>query len=146
MSLAGKLGLTDDLEGRLNKAAELATPKAAAIFGNAISRMSISDAKGILTGPQDSATQYFRRTTTDQLKSAFRPIVDKSLSDVGAVQALKGVTNEAGALGSGLDLDMTSYVMDKALEAIFHYVGAEEAAIRQNPAQRSTDLLKKVFQ
>jgi len=73
LAMVGASGMADDLEQRMNKAAEAAAPKAAAIFGDAVGRMSIEDARGILTGPQDSATQYFKRTTAPQLKEAMKP-------------------------------------------------------------------------
>ncbi len=75
MAKAGMSGMLDDLELRMNRAAEAAAPKAADIFGKAISSMSVSDAKGIVTGPNDAATQYFKRTTTKPLTAAFRPIM-----------------------------------------------------------------------
>lgn len=142
-------GLLDDLQLKMNRAAEQAAPKALDIFTNAISRMSIDDAKRILSGPQDAATQYFRRETSGSLTSAFRPIVDSALSDVGAVSALKAVQSRASSVPmAGQEVqsfNLTDFTVGKALDGLFHYLGTEEAAIRSNPAARSTDLLKKVF-
>ncbi|HWK47221.1 MAG TPA: DUF4197 domain-containing protein [Stellaceae bacterium] len=147
LKLAGAGGLTDDLETKMNRAAEAAAPKAQGILVGAIQKMSISDARGILTGPKDAATQYFRRATTGDLTAAFKPIVDQTLSQVGAVKALNSVTSQVKSLplAGSVNLDLTSYVVGKALDGIFLYLSKEEASIRDNPAQRSTELLKKVF-
>lgn len=166
MAKAGMSGMLDDLELRMNRAAEAAAPKAADIFGKAIAGMSVSDARGIVSGPQDAATQYFKRTTTAPLTQAFRPIMEQSLSQAGATQAFQTVSQSAGSsvagLGGGLgglagmagvgggatapqSFDFTDYAVEKALAGLFHYIGQEEAAIRTNPVARSTDLLKQVF-
>lgn len=147
LDVAGYGSLTNDLETRLNRAAEAAAPEAKDVFIESIRQMSVDDAKGILNGPQDAATQYFRRTMSDPLKSRMRPIVDGQLSQVGAYKSLERVVSQAGALagltkpGAGL----TDYTLDKALEGMFYYVAKEEAAIRANPAARTTDLLRTVF-
>lgn len=159
LARAGMSGMLDDLELRMNRAAEMAAPKAFDIFKNAIASMSVSDARGIVAGPQDAATQYFKRTTTQPLIQAFRPIVEQSLSQAGATQAYQRVSqNLAGQAGSfgglaGLaggsaapsGFNFTDYTVEKALAGLFHYIGQEEAAIRTNPAARSTELLKQVF-
>jgi hypothetical protein len=147
LGAVGMSGMADDLEKRINKAAEDAAPKATQIFVDAIKGMSLSDVRGILSGPKDSATQYFKKTTSGQLDAAMKPIVDKSLSDVGAVKSLNEYTAQAKSLpfASGLNVDLTGYVTQKAMDGIFLYLGKEEADIRTNPAARTTDLLKKVF-
>lgn len=147
LGLVGAGGLADDLEQRINKAAETAAPQAAGIFGDAVGRMSIQDARGILTGPPDSATQYFRRTTTDQLTQAMKPIIDKSLAGVGALQSYSALTDKAKTLpfASGLNLDLSSYVVAKTLDGIFFYLAKQEQDIRANPAARTTDALRTVF-
>ena len=145
----GASGMLDDLQLKMNRAAEQAAPKALGIFTGAISKMSISDARGILTGPQDAATQYFRRTTSDDLTRSFRPIVDKSLSSVGAVNAFKSVQSRASSLpfaGSSIGgFNLTDFTVGKGLDGLFHYLAVQEEAIRTNPAARTTDLLRKVF-
>jgi hypothetical protein len=145
----GASGMLDDLQLKMNRAAEEAAPKALDIFTNAIGKMSIGDARGILSGPKDAATQYFRRTTSDELTNAFRPIVDKSLANVGAAGAFKSVQSQAASLpltGTGVSgFNLTDFTVGKALDGLFHYLAAEESAIRTNPAARTTDLLKKVF-
>jgi hypothetical protein len=145
----GMSGLLDDLHLKMNRAAEQAAPKALNIFTDAVSKMSIADARGILSGPNDAATQYFKRTTTGSLTTAFKPIVDNSLSSVGAVGTFNSVKSQAGSVpmvgGEIKSFDLTEFTVGKALDGLFHYIGVEEAAIRTNPAARSTDLLKKVF-
>jgi len=158
----GAGGLVSDLETRMNRAAEAAAPKARDIFVKAITDMTLQDAQGILNGPQDAATQYFKRTTTQPLNTAMRPIVESSMNDAGVMQAYKAVSDKLGSsasssLGglSGLagnlggaslkDFNVTDYVLEKAMDGLFYYIGKEEAAIRSNPAARSTELLKKVF-
>ena len=145
----GAGGMLDDLQLKMNRAAEQAAPKALNIFTNAASKMTITDARAILNGPQDAATQYFKRMTSNQLTTSFRPIVDNSLSQVGAVKAFNGVKSQAAALPfAGEDVskfNLTDFTVGKALDGLFHYLATEEAAIRSNPAARTTDLLKKVF-
>ncbi|CAA7623102.1 DUF4197 domain-containing protein [Magnetospirillum sp. SS-4] len=151
LAMAGKSALADDLELKLNRAAEAATPKAREIFWNAVQKMTLDDAKGILDGPSDAATQYFKRTMTPDLKTAMRPVVDRTVSQSGAVQsfnsmagAAQGLPMVGNALQAGPSM-LTDHVLNKALSGIFAYLGREEAGIRSDPAKRSTDLLKKVF-
>ncbi|MGE5537314.1 MAG: DUF4197 domain-containing protein [Gemmatimonas sp.] len=145
----GASGMLDDLQVRMNRAAEQAAPKALAIFTDAISKMSIADARGILTGPKDAATSYFRRTTSTDLTKSFRPVVDNTLSTAGAVTAFKSVQSQASTLplaGSSVaGFNLTDFTVGKALDGLFHYLAVQEDAIRTNPAARTTDLLKKVF-
>lgn len=149
LKAVGAGGMLDDLQVKMNRAAEQAAPKALKIFTDAASKMSITDARGILNGPQDSATQYFKRTTSDSLTKSFRPIVDNTLSQVGAVKAFNGVKSQASSLPfAGQEVNsfnLTDFTVGKALDGLFHYLATEEAAIRNNPAARTTDLLKKVF-
>jgi len=145
LAMVGASGMLDDLETRMNRAAEKAAPKALEIFTTAISKMSIEDARGILNGPQDAATQYFKRTTTEPLGKAFRPVIDKTLSEAGAVQTYNAMKARAGPLADLGGFDLNGFALEKALAGLFHYIAAEEAAIRTDPAKRSTELLKKVF-
>jgi hypothetical protein len=149
LKAVGAGGMLDDLQLKMNRAAEQAAPKALNIFTDAASKMSISDARGILNGPQDAATQYFKRTTAGSLTSSFHPIVDNTLSQVGAVKAFNSVKSQASSLPlAGQEVNsfnLTDFTVGKALDGLFHYLATEEAAIRSNPAARTTDLLKKVF-
>jgi Protein of unknown function (DUF4197) len=145
----GAGGVLDNLRLKMNRAAEQAAPKALDIFVDAASRMTFDDARTILTGPQDSATQYFRRTTSGSLTTSFRPIVNTALSSVGAVMALNLVQTRARGLplvGQTIEnFSLTDFTVARALDGLFHYLAVEEAAIRSNPVARTTDLLKKVF-
>ena len=147
LKAAGYSSLVDDLELKLNRAAEQATPKAKALFVDAIAAMTIQDAAKILNGPDDSATQYFRKSMGPGLSKEMEPIVDATLAEAGAVQAYDAMMGQYKALPFMPDAkaDLTDYVVGKGLDGIFHYVAQEEAAIRNNPAKRTTDLLKKVF-
>jgi hypothetical protein len=145
----GASGILDDLQLKMNRAAEQAAPQALDIFVDAATQMSFDDARTILTGPQDSATQYFKRTTSDNLTSSFSPIVDNSLSGVGAVQALGAVQQRASTIPfvgqSAANFSLTEFTVGKALDGLFYYLGVEEALIRSNPAARTTDLVRRVF-
>ncbi len=147
LSRVGMGGMTQDLELRLNRAAEAATPKARDLFLDAISRMTIADAQKIWKGPSDAATRYFEGKMSAPLAAVMRPVVEESLTAAGAVQAYDQVMGRYRSLPLVPDLkaDLTGHVVDGALGGIFSYLAEEEAAIRANPARRTTELLKKVF-
>jgi hypothetical protein len=147
LKAVGMSGLADEVELKLNRAAEAATPKAKEIFWQSISEMTLEDVKGIYEGPDDSATRYFRSKMSEPLKNEMRPVVNESLAEVGAVQAYDTMMGEYGKLPFMPDAkaNLTEYGLDKTLDGIFFYLAEEEKAIRQNPAARTTDLLKKVF-
>lgn len=147
LKLAGMSGAADELELKLNRAAEAATPQARKIFTDALERMSVDDARAILNGPKDSATQYFKRSMSPDLKTAFRPVVDRTVAEAGAVKSYEALTASAKGLpmvGDGRAM-LTDHVVDAALAGIFSYLADEEAAIRSDPAKRTTDLLRRVF-
>ena len=136
----------DDLEIGMNRAAEQATPQAKQIFLEALERMTIHDARIILSGNDTAATDYFRRATSDELNTAFAPIVHRSLQKVGVIKQYQSVIKNApggSALASEFDLD--KYVVEKTLDGIFYTLGIEESKIRKNPAAQTTELLKDVF-
>ncbi|MEZ5525029.1 MAG: DUF4197 domain-containing protein [Pseudomonadales bacterium] len=143
----GMAGMMDDLELRLNRAAEQATPKAKALFWDAIKTMSFEDAKRIYNGPDDAATQYLREKMNDPLTHELRPLIDKSLSDVGAVQAYDRVMGQYQSIPFVPDVkaNLTDHTLQKGLDGIFFYLAKEEAAIRKDPVKRTTELLRKVF-
>jgi hypothetical protein len=147
LAKVGMSGLADDLELRLNRAAEAAVPKAQKLFTDAISKMTIDDAKMILNGPKDAATQYFRSKMATPLAGDIKPIVDTQLSDVGAIAAYDRMMGQYKTIPFVPDAkaNLTEYVVGKAVDGVFLYLGREEAAIRENPAKRTTELLKKVF-
>ena len=146
-SKVGLGGYFDDLRAKLNRAAEEATPEARALFVGAIRQMGIDDARRILSGPDDAATQYFERTTGDQLVARMRPIVDRSLAQVGAVQAFDELLSRYRRipLAPPIEADLTGYVAGEAKRGIFHYLAEEERAIRENPVERTSAILKRVF-
>jgi len=148
--VASKVGLAgsfDSLETRLNQAAEQAAPKARSLFLNAISQMTLSDARGILQGPDDAATQFFKRTTGQPLSDAMRPIIDNSLSKVGAVRSFNQLLASYRQIpfAPPVEADLTAHVLEKGMSGIWYYIAQEEQAIRQNPLKRTTELLKRVF-
>lgn len=144
---AGLGAYTNDVELKLNRAAEAAVPEAKALFLDAISQMKFEDAKAILNGADDAATQYFREKMTPGLASAMAPVIDKSLAQVGAVQAYDAMMGQYKTLPFVPDVksDLTDYVVEEGMNGIFYYLAKEEKAIRENPAKRTTELLQKVF-
>jgi hypothetical protein len=147
LAKAGMSSMVDDLELKLNRAAEVATPKAKAIFKQAISEMTFEDVMNIYNGPDDAATRYFQEKMTPLLAEEMEPIVDQSLSEVGAVQTYDNVMGEYRSIPFVPDVkaNLTNYVVEKGMDGIFHYMAVEEAAIRRNPAKRTTELLQQVF-
>jgi hypothetical protein len=148
--------LADDFVVSMNRAAEQAVPIATEVFIDAVRNMSIDDARAILTGSTNAATEYFRRTTSTNLFTKFHPIVEKATASAGVTSTYKKMTAAAGnssnSLMKGLGglmgsdaMDVDSYVTNKALDGLFKMVADEEAKIRANPAARTTDLLQKVF-
>jgi len=147
MAGVGMSGMLDDLELELNEAAELATPKAKQLFVDAIAAMTVSDAKEILTGADDAATRYFQGKMSAPLAEEMAPVVKTSLSEVGAVRQYDALLARYQAIpfAPALDVDLTTYVVEKGMDGIFHYLAIQEQEIRENPAARSTELLQKVF-
>ena len=149
-SMLGAVGMShlmDDLELKLNRAAEAATPKAKQLFFDAISQMTIDDVNRIYNGPDDAATQYFREKMSPALADEMKPVVDDTLMQVGAVRAYDAMVSEYKKLPFVPDLkgNLNEYVVGKGMDGIFYYLAKEEAAIRQNPVKRTTELLQKVF-
>tara|TARA_R110002124_G_scaffold233406_1_gene398735 strand:+ start:103612 stop:104391 length:780 start_codon:yes stop_codon:yes gene_type:complete len=147
LSKMGLNSLTADLETRLNVAAEKAAPKAKELFFAAISSMTIDDATSILSGPNDAATAYLRKTMGGDLAKEIYPVIEQTLAEAGAVRAYDQVIGKYSQIPftQTVKTDLNAYVVDKAMDGLFYYVAKEEAAIRENPAQRTTELLKQVF-
>jgi hypothetical protein len=140
----------DDIEITMNKAAEQAVPEAASILADAIRKMSIDDAMTILNGPDDAATQYFRKVAGKSLAERFKPIVSQATDATGATASYKQLMGTANSMLGGFlknnnSLDLDQYVTNKALDGLFQYIAKEEQAIRHNPAARSSEILRKVF-
>ncbi len=141
-------GLADEFIATMNQAAEQAVPVAAAVFTGSLKRMSVEDAKKILNGPKDSATEYFRKTTTTELTQQFLPIVQQATAKTGATAAFKQIMDRARIASPFVSLptvDLDGYVTDKTLDGLFKMVAEEEKRVRENPVARTTDLLKSVF-
>lgn len=147
MDKVGMGSLMDDLELKLNRAAEAATPEAKALFVNAVKEMSFEDVQKIYNGPQDSATQYLRSKTGSDLEAKMRPIIEESLNSVGAVSAYDKAISEYKDLPfvPNVKADLLQHVTEKGMDGMFFYLAKEEAAIRENPVKQTTEILKKVF-
>jgi len=145
--MAGYQKQVDDFVLSMNRAAEAAAPLASRYFGDAIRDMTLDDARGILTGGDTAATDFFRGKTRDKLYTAFKPIVSQKVGEVGATRAYKDMMGryETVPMMKSQSLDLDDYVTNKSLDGLFHMVAEEEKKIRTNPAARTTDLLKTVF-
>ena len=130
----------------MNRAAEDASKSAAPIFVNAIKKMTIRDAAGILKGGDFAATNYLKSKTTINLTEAFRPVIEQSLAKVNATKYWNTVFTTYNQFSlNKVNTDLSAYVTDKALTGIFHEVALQEQKIRKDPVAQSTELLKKVF-
>ncbi len=149
--LMKKIGLSsqvEQFEHSINQAAEKAAPQAAEIMANAIRNMSIEDASAILNGPDDAATRYFKTHTSSQLAALFEPTIASSLQQVGSTRYYNQLTEQVAAVpivGEQINVDLTDYVTQQALDGLFAVIAIEEQKIRANPAARTTELLKQVF-
>lgn len=133
---------------QINRAAEDAVGYARPIFLDAIREITIADAINIIRGPNDAATQYFRQKTTEKLTAAFSPIIKSSLEKFSATKYYGEVVSTYNNFPTTLNKinpDLPSYVVDKAVSALFDQVAKEETNIRANPVARTTEILKKVF-
>ncbi len=146
LRMLGMGAKVDDLETGMNRAAEQATPQAKQIFLSALKKMSFDDARKILTGNDTAATDYFKRTATPDLTTAFSPVVHDSMEKVGVVQQYDRFMQQspAGGIFAG-QFDLNKYVVEKTLDGLFYELGEEEKKIRKNPAAQTTALLKEVF-
>lgn len=140
-------GQVDGFEVAMNRAAERAAGEAAPVFIDAITQMSFSDARAILTGGDRAATDYFQRRTSSELAARFRPIVDQSMRTVGVVKLYDELIARAALmpLVPTPRFDLDGYVTDRALAGLFTVLAQEEARIRRDPAARTTELLRRVF-
>ena len=147
MKLMGMGKQSDELVLKMNRAAEAAVPEAKALLVGSIKQMTLADAKAILTGSQDAATQYFKKTTSVQMGEKFLPIVQKATENV----QLASSYNKYAEMGSKFgvvkkeDANIEHYVTNKALDGVYFMIAKEEAAIRKDPLGQASSLLKKVF-
>lgn len=145
-----QIGLNNEVDrfvATLNHGAEDAAKEAKPIFISAIQQMTISDAWAILKGEQDAATQYLKRTTSDQLKGKFKPVIQNSLNKVNATKYYGDLVNTYNKipLVDKVNPNLDDYATDLAIQGLFVMIAKEEANIRQNPVARTTDILKRVF-
>jgi hypothetical protein len=147
LRMVGYGSKVDDFVLSMNRSAEAAAPAARKIFVDAITSMTIDDARHILSGGDTAATEYFKQKTTLQLTDAFRPVVDKTMAQNGVTRQYKALVSQYKMLpfARKQDMDITNYVVGKALDGLFYEVGEEERKIRQDPAKQTTNLLKEVF-
>jgi Protein of unknown function (DUF4197) len=139
--------LCDDFTLSMNRAAEEACKKAAPIFIKAITSMTVKDAMGILRGSDRAATDYLQRTTSNELRLAFQPEIEKALQQVNATKYWTDIASIYNKipLVTPVTTDLPGFVTDKAMAGLFVYVAEKEAAIRNNPLERTTEILKRVF-
>jgi len=137
----------DEFVLSMNRSAEAAAPAAKKIFTDAILEMSFEDARKILSGGDTAATDYFKRKTTERLTTAFRPFVEKTMSENGVMKQYKGLTEQYQSIpfAKSESFDVNKYVVEKALDGLFYELADQERQIRKNPAARTTSLLKEVF-
>jgi hypothetical protein len=147
MRMAGMGKQADDLVLTMNRAAEAAVPEAKPLLLDAVKAMSIADAKQILTGGDDSVTQFFRTKTAEPLMQKFLPIVQKYTASVDLARKYNKVANKGLQLGllKKEDVNLDDYVARSALDGVYKIIGQEEKAIRANPAAAVGSLAKKVF-
>jgi len=147
----GADGLLVDLQQQLNRGAEKAAPVAKDIFLGAVRDLSITDALNIVRGPDNAATQYLQDRTSTKLASLFSPIMGDALNQTGALQLVDQVAGNlnnvpfAPKLGADARNDLISHGVDYGLKGVFYYIGEEEKAIRENPAKRTSEILRRVF-
>lgn len=137
----------DELIATMNRAAEMAVVEAKPILVSAVKTMSIADGRAILTGGDDAATQYFRRTTSETIAARFLPIVKQSTAKVDLAGQYNRYAGQAAKLGllDEKDADLDSYVTQKAMDGLFLMIAEQEKAIRKDPIGSGSSLLKKVF-
>ena len=147
MKMMGMGAQVDQLEASMNKAAEAAVPQAQALLVDAVKKMTVADAKSILSGPQDSATQYLNKSSREQIRAKFLPIVKQATDQVGLAQQYNAFAGQAASFGvvDAKSSTVESYVTEQALDGLFEMIAEQEASIRQNPAGAATSLAKKVF-
>ncbi|BAP43838.1 DUF4197 domain-containing protein [Pseudomonas sp. 21LCFQ02] len=137
----------DQLETSMNQAAEAAVPQAQALLVDAVKKMTVADAKAILSGGQDSATQYLDKTSREAIRAKFLPIVKQATDKVGVAQKYNAFAGQAAALGvlDAKNANVENYVAEQALNGLFEMIAKQEQSIRANPAAAATSLAKKVF-
>jgi hypothetical protein len=147
LQLAGYGSKVDQFEQSMNRAAEQAAPEGKQIFLDAVKGMEIKDAQKIMDGPDNAATTFFKEKTYTRLQKIFKPIVKDTMGQVGVTRQFQNINAKLSSipLADKASVDLDQYVTDKSLEGLFFMLAEEEKKIRQDPAARVTDILKKVF-
>jgi hypothetical protein len=147
MRMLGMGKQADDLVLKMNRAAEAAVPEAKVLLIDAVKKMSVADAKAILTGGDDAATQYFKKTTSAPMAEKFLPIVKKATENVQLAQQYNQFAEAGNKFGivKKEQANLEQYVTQKALDGVYLMMAKEEAAIRKDPVGQTGSLLKKVF-
>jgi hypothetical protein len=147
LRLAGLGPQVDAFEKSMNRAAERAAPEAKSLFWDGIKTMTFSDAKRILNGRENEATLYFKEKTWDRLQVLAKPLVHDAMGEVGVTRSYQNLEAKARTVpfAESFSFDLDQYVTDRALDGLFHMLAEEERKIREDPAARTTQLLKKVF-
>lgn len=147
LKLTGQSGRVDELVTAMNRAAEAAVPMGKDLLVNAVKNMSVTDAKNILTGGDDSVTRFFAEKTRQPLGEKFLPVVAQATAKVGLAQAYNRVAGKAAGIGlvKGDDANIERYVTGKTLDGLYTIIGEEERKIRQDPVGTGSAILKKVF-
>lgn len=147
LRFAGMGKQADDLVVAMNRAAEAAVPEARGLLVDAVKKMSVQDAKGILSGGDTAATDYFRRSTQAQLTQRFLPIVKKVTDRAGLAAQYNSLAGQASQVGLVKQDQSTveSYVTSKALDGLYLMIAEQEKAFRHNPAGAASDIVRKVF-
>jgi len=147
LRMVGLSGDADQLKAAMNHAAEAAVADARPVFKQAVQRMSVTDAKNILTGGETSATDYFRQATRTQLTARFKPIVARATAQLKLRSLYDQYAGKAAQVGliKSDDANLNDYVTARALDGLFAAIAEEERAIRKDPMGQASSLIKKVF-
>ncbi|MCH8234145.1 MAG: DUF4197 domain-containing protein [Bacteroidetes bacterium] len=144
------IGMSDEVDKfiiSLNRGAEKAAKEASSVFVSAIKSMTVEDAWGILKGENDAATKYLNKTTSPQLNAKFLPIISNALDEVSATRYYANLINVYNKIPfvKKLNPDLDTYATEQAIKGLFVLIAKEEARIREDPAARTSEILKKVF-
>ena len=147
MKMMGMGAQVTQLEASMNKAAEAAVPQAQELLLDAVKKMTVADAKSILSGPDNAATTYLNKSSREQLRAKFLPIVKQATNQVGLAKQYNSFAGQAASFGAidAKSANIENYVTEEALDGLFTVIAKQEASIRENPAAAATSLAKKVF-
>ena len=147
MRAMGMKRQADELELAMNRAAETAVAEATPLLVDAVKQMSVQDAKGILTGGETSATDYFRRTSADALGRKFLPVVKKATAKIGLAEKYNSIAGKGAQLGlvNADQATIEQYVTKKSLDGLYTIIADEEKALRQDPVGAASSIVQKVF-